>query len=166
MPAPFDYTRFAQIAGMLASRHVGERDNALSLANKMLADARLTWAEVVGGSSDMANGANDELALAREATQLLLSENQQLRAENQRLAEELALAGDRAAWSGTGGRHQTIAAWALDLSMNNQVHLTDREIDFLRNVERWTGSLTPGQQRWFDNLIPRIAQLTGQRPPP
>jgi hypothetical protein len=166
MAAPFDHTRFAQIAGLLASEHAGERNNALTLANKMLEASRLTWAEVLGGLGGAANVVQGDLALAREATQLLLSENQQLRAENQRLTDELVLAGDRAAWSGAGGRHQTVAGWALGLWMNDQVHLTDREIDFLRNIERWTGSLTPGQQRWFDGLIPRIAQLTGQRPPP
>jgi hypothetical protein len=166
MAAPFDRTRFAQIAGRLASEHAGERDNAVSLANKMLAAGRLTWAEVVGGSSGATNGADNELILAREAVQLLLSENQQLRAENQRLTDELALTGDRAAWSGACGRHQTAAGWALGLWMNDRIHLTVREVDFLRTVGRWTGPLTPAQRRWFDDLIPLIAQLTGQRPPP
>jgi len=49
MAAPFDRTRFVQIAGLLASGHAGERDNALSLANKMLAASRLTWADALGG---------------------------------------------------------------------------------------------------------------------
>jgi hypothetical protein len=166
MAVPLDRTRFTLIAGLLASDRAGERDNALSLTNKMLGASGLTWAEVLGGLGGAANGVQSELALAREAAQLLLSENQQLRAENQRLTDELALAGDRAAWSGTGGLHQAVAGWALGLWMNDRIRLSAREGDFLRNVERWTGLLTPAQQRWFDDLISRIAQLTGQRPPP
>jgi hypothetical protein len=165
MAAPFDHTRFAQIAGLLASGHAGERDNALALANKMLTAARLTWADVLGGSGGAANGVENELTVARDAVRLLLGENRQLRTENRRLTDELALAGDQAAWSGAGGRHQAVAGWALSLLLDDQVHLSAREIDFLRQVERWTGSLTPAQQRWFGDLIPRIAQLTGQHPP-
>ena len=43
-----DRTKLAKILGMLGSAHEGERAAAAALASKMLADAGLTWFDLLG----------------------------------------------------------------------------------------------------------------------
>lgn len=46
---PNHHTRLAQLMGMTGSVHDGEAINALRLANKWLAEHKLTWAELLNG---------------------------------------------------------------------------------------------------------------------
>jgi hypothetical protein len=45
----FDRARFTKLCMMFTSPHEGEQINALRMANKMLADAKLSWAEALNG---------------------------------------------------------------------------------------------------------------------
>lgn len=51
--------RFEQIVGMLGSSAEGERANAAALASRMLAEAGMTWAEVLSGRPGATSGLSD-----------------------------------------------------------------------------------------------------------
>jgi hypothetical protein len=152
----FDITKLAKVVAMADSVHDSEALAAVRRANRMLKDADKTWADVLGNP--------EELKTAKEAAAVLLAENTQLRAEKERLEAMAATT----AWSSvaSGGDHQLSAQWALDLHRDGTIHLSAKEVDFLKNCSKWNGKLTPMMTPWHQTIVERIVSRTGLTPPP
>ncbi len=93
--------RFIAIVGMLGSNGPGEASNAAAMATKMLAEAGLTWGELLEGSGGSGGGfggserrlqatlraTQTQLQTAQRMNESLLTENKQLRHQVRQLSE-------------------------------------------------------------------------------
>jgi hypothetical protein len=153
-------TRLIRVLGMTGSSFDGEALAALRMAQKLMAEHRIAWAELVTGNT--AEPFRDQ------------RENDRLRGENEMLRRAVAtLVAKLAAGAGAeeprrngADNHQERARWILGLYETHALALSERELEFLETVSGWTGPLTEKQQSWFDNLLARVISRTGQQPPP
>jgi hypothetical protein len=166
MPAPLNLTKLAAVLGMMGSHGHGEILNAARLANRMIRDAGMVWADFIE-AAQRCEEAEERAGKLFDAAQQLARERDQARAEAQRLREANGRGGTLAAalWLDTAmprtveNKH---AEWVLGLG----IYLTPKERDFLGNCARWRGSLTANQRPWLEDLIRRAVARTGQAPPP
>jgi hypothetical protein len=163
---PFDPRLTATIA-MIGSTHKGESDNAVALATTMLTKAGMNW-------RDIAEAVGEHAQLIKERDKLLAAgitlkaERDAALCELERLRKQNggSLAG--AFWVDTrapaipANRH---ARWALDTADRHGIQLTIKERDFLDGCTR-RGRLSERQQDWLRDLAARIAQRSGEMPPP
>jgi hypothetical protein len=149
-----DRAQMARILGLLGSDYPNERDTAARMAEKLRRDAGVAWADII------APPANNNTAV--EAARVLLAENEALRAE----LEELR--GKAPDWEPVAvpvGSHAAAAQWALNTYGAGGIYLSDFEINFLTTCARWRGPLTPKQGPVFQQIVDRIYQRSGKRPP-
>jgi hypothetical protein len=148
----FDFDRFVRVIAMVGSVHVGEAPAAARLAERLLRDGGLTWADLLRTHA--------ELGVAVEDARQLLAENEQLRAELDQYRNAVPVV----EWHQVGD-HLAQARWAIDLSDRGLVRLNDFERKFLSTVSRWRGALTDRQQPIREDLLPEIARRSGRVPP-
>jgi hypothetical protein len=149
----FDLDRFVRVIAMVGSAHDGEAPAAARLAERLLRDGGLTWADLLKPHA--------ELSVGVEAARQLLAENEQFRAELDEYRNSVPIAHD---WRQVGD-HRAQARWAIDLADRGLVRLNDFERKFLTTVSRWRGALTDGQQPIWQDLLPEIARRSGRIPP-
>jgi hypothetical protein len=149
----FDTERFVRVIAMVGSAHDGEALTAARLAERLLRDGGLTWADLLKPHA--------ELNVAVDAAQALLAENEQLRAELDQYRNSVSVAGD---WHQVGD-YRAQARWALGLAERGLVRLNGFERSFLWTISRWRGALTDRQQPIWDDLLPEIVRRSGRVPP-
>jgi hypothetical protein len=152
--------------GMLASNHEGERLAALRGVAAQLKKLKLSWVDV--GQALMQRDA----LLA--AAQQLKTERDAARGEVERLkllthANGVGGTLAQALWTDTAmppsitNRHAT---WLLNLAGQNRIHLTAKELNFVKSCARWRGRLTDAQRPWLEDIIRTVIARTGETPPP
>jgi hypothetical protein len=183
MTPVLDRKRFAAILARLGSAFPDERQNAVSLADRMLRKADIGWVDI--GIIIVEHG--DAITKANEAEQIAL----ELQTEVLRLQAQIeTLQADRrrepvgAMWEDIGGPpgvsvsfgpasvpppldFRAGARWALDLYREGPLGwLTEREIGFLTSCLDWRGPrLTPKMNARFRDLMHKIEQRSGRMPP-
>jgi hypothetical protein len=158
--------RLAQLLAMGSSAHVGERANALGLADKLVRQHQLTWEEILhdgGLHSDLVQQLEYRLDIATDACK-------QLQIENERLRHDLARAAKAAANGAGPGAvllrdHARQAQWIIELHEAGDIQLRRRDREFCATVSHWHGDLTDKQRPWFVSLLDRVCRTTGRMPP-
>jgi hypothetical protein len=125
---PIDRGRLVKLLGMLGSDHEGERVNAGMLADRLVRDAGITWAEIVNGSD-----------IAIQAVRRLLAENDELRAELAQL-RAVAIIPSAQPWRDADDADDAIEALLLW-----RAHLNEWEQGFLSSLLRRRRRLTEKQ---------------------
>jgi hypothetical protein len=166
MPVPLDLAKLAAVLELLGSGHMGERDNAACMANRMIHAAGMMWIDFVEAAR-RCEAAEERAGKIYDAAMQLQRERDQAHTELQRLREANGHDGSTLAtalWQDTAvprtpeNRH---AEWLLSLT----IYLSPRERGFVEKCARWRGPLTPNQRPWLADLIQRAVARTGQAPP-
>jgi hypothetical protein len=157
-----DLARLARLLDIIASsQYEGEIENALGLVRRLLRELRAAGI-ACAGFIDAAR--ERDLAMANAVE--LQSEVMALQAELDSLRSNGTAV---APWSDVaepGADFRATARWALDLQHQGLIHLSLKEIDFLGNCAAWRAKrLTPVMQPWFRDLIAKVANRSGRRPP-
>jgi len=158
MAAVLDLTKLARILGVAgSSSQEGEALNALRLADRMIREAGMVWADFIDAAA--------ERDLAKDTAVELQAEVMRLQAE----IDSLRRSGNAIeVWQDVGATitdMRQAAMWALDLHRQERVWLSAKEADFLNTCAGWIGQLRPRQQPWFSDLMTRITARTGLQPP-
>jgi hypothetical protein len=129
--------RLIQLLGMTGSRFDPEALNAIRLAERLLAEEKMTWREVfnmpaVGSRTDM---------LLQQQNQRLEQRVAELERENARLRRDPA--------GRPLGDHQKQARWVFELHAAAQITLTSREYETMGG---WLRLPTERQQAWLRNV--------------
>jgi hypothetical protein len=148
----FDFDRFVRVIAMVGSAHDGEALAAARLAERLLRDGGLTWADLLKPHA--------ELSVAVEGARQLLAENEQLRAELDQYRNTVPGVERRQV-----GDHRAHARWALGLAERGFVRLNTFKRKFLGTIAIWRGGLTGRQQPIWEDLLPEIARRSGRVPP-
>lgn len=157
--------RFIKLVGMLGSNGDGERANASAMANRLLQEAGLTWAEVLGGAGTSQGGQATRIADLEARNRILnnqLSENnkrfddfvRQDKTQKQEIARLRRELGDAL-------QQLKVANQAFEMAGAGDVEFKAQADAFFRKADEGglkTGKKT-GKDKWSSKLNRQINEL-------
>ncbi len=146
-------TRLATILGIVdSSNFEGEQLNALQTASRLLRKSGLRWPDLLEGQN--------KAEIAIEAASVLLSELNEAKRQLTEYEKTVKVED----WSEVGDQSpRDLAKWCLELHPKH-VLLNKFELDFLKTVASWRGSLTQKQEPILERILQDVIRLSRRRP--
>jgi hypothetical protein len=147
--------RLIRLLGMTGSSFDGEALAALRMAQKLMAERHITWAELLNGS-DKAAALRHELDVAKQAVVVLHNRNEELQ-------RELTVA--RRTNGAAVDNHKQQARWALQFQISGRLQFDEYQRRFLADMLYRDAPLTEKQQGLLRRILRDVTHRTGELPP-